>query len=266
MLVALAERLPVVALVAAGVHRRGGDRDGQRRTGAGRAPRGRRGAELVAAVPLPGGRRARRRPGGGSGFDVVFQEDTRYHHLAVVDDGESSRYLPRFDNSFQSGMTIGRPFETRFRYTDYSAVQPGRPERPLRRPRRRLRAEALLARLPLARPAGRRARPGRRRRRPAVLRDAGPPAPQGRRGGRPPLPAAERAPLRRDRTRRVLLRLDPVPPRDPRVRRARARPARAGRRRRRERDRLGRGARLEALPAPSSARTGPRSRRSRSAR
>jgi spermidine synthase len=52
------------------------------------------------------------------GFDVVFQQDTRYHHLAVVDDGSGSRYL-RFDNSFQSGMTIGRPFATLFRYTDY---------------------------------------------------------------------------------------------------------------------------------------------------
>ncbi|MGE5689597.1 MAG: fused MFS/spermidine synthase [Pseudomonadota bacterium] len=52
------------------------------------------------------------------GFDVVFQADTRYHHLAVVDDGAGSRYL-RFDNSFQSGMTIAKPFDTRFRYTDY---------------------------------------------------------------------------------------------------------------------------------------------------
>lgn len=53
----------------------------------------------------------------GSGFDVVFQRDTSYHHLAVVDDAES-RYL-RFDNSFQSGMIKSDPFETRFDYTDY---------------------------------------------------------------------------------------------------------------------------------------------------
>lgn len=52
------------------------------------------------------------------GFDVVFQRDTRYHHLAVVDDPEGSRYL-RFDNSFQSGMYVDRPFATRFGYTDY---------------------------------------------------------------------------------------------------------------------------------------------------
>jgi spermidine synthase len=52
-----------------------------------------------------------------SGFDVLFQRDTSYHRLAVVDD-EDSRYL-RFDNSFQSGMVKGDPFETRFDYTDY---------------------------------------------------------------------------------------------------------------------------------------------------
>ncbi|HSC93129.1 MAG TPA: fused MFS/spermidine synthase [Gaiellaceae bacterium] len=52
------------------------------------------------------------------GFDVVFQRDTRYHHLAVVDDVDGSRYL-RFDNSFQSGMWLARPFDTRFAYTDY---------------------------------------------------------------------------------------------------------------------------------------------------
>jgi spermidine synthase len=51
------------------------------------------------------------------GFDVVYRRDTRYHGLAVVDD-EESRYL-RFDNSFQSGMYLDRPFATRFEYTDY---------------------------------------------------------------------------------------------------------------------------------------------------
>jgi spermidine synthase len=53
----------------------------------------------------------------GSGFDVVFRKDTQYHGLAVVDDADS-RYL-RFDNSFQSGMWLDRPFATRFDYTDY---------------------------------------------------------------------------------------------------------------------------------------------------
>jgi spermidine synthase len=51
------------------------------------------------------------------GLDVVFRKDTRYHGLAVVDDADS-RYL-RFDNSFQSGMFLDRPFATKFEYTDY---------------------------------------------------------------------------------------------------------------------------------------------------
>lgn len=51
------------------------------------------------------------------GLDVVFARDTRYHRLAVVDD-DDSRYL-RFDSSYQSGMWLGRPFATRFAYTDY---------------------------------------------------------------------------------------------------------------------------------------------------
>ena len=51
------------------------------------------------------------------GFDVVFQKDTQYHRLAVMDD-DDSRFL-RFDNSFQSGMYRGRPYATRFAYADY---------------------------------------------------------------------------------------------------------------------------------------------------
>jgi spermidine synthase len=51
------------------------------------------------------------------GFEVVYRKETRYHGLAVVDD-DQSRYL-RFDNSFQSGMWLDRPFATRFEYTDY---------------------------------------------------------------------------------------------------------------------------------------------------
>ncbi|MDQ3893877.1 MAG: fused MFS/spermidine synthase, partial [Actinomycetota bacterium] len=52
-----------------------------------------------------------------NGFDVVFQKDTQYHRLAVVDD-QRTRYL-RFDSSFQSGMDLDRPFATEFEYTDY---------------------------------------------------------------------------------------------------------------------------------------------------
>jgi len=51
------------------------------------------------------------------GFRVRFTKDTRYHRLAVVDDRDS-RFL-RFDSSFQSGMFLGRPYATRFGYTDF---------------------------------------------------------------------------------------------------------------------------------------------------
>lgn len=51
------------------------------------------------------------------GFRVVLSRDTQYHRLAVVEDTDS-RYL-RFDNSFQSGMYVDRPFATRFAYSDF---------------------------------------------------------------------------------------------------------------------------------------------------
>ena len=53
----------------------------------------------------------------GEGFTIREAKETRYHRLVVADDGDS-RYL-RFDSSFQSGMYLGRPFATRFEYTDY---------------------------------------------------------------------------------------------------------------------------------------------------
>ena len=52
-----------------------------------------------------------------SGLNVVFRKDTQYHRLAVVED-ETTRTL-RFDSSYQSAMTLGRPFRTEFEYTDY---------------------------------------------------------------------------------------------------------------------------------------------------
>jgi spermidine synthase len=64
------------------------------------------------APPSSGGRLA-----GAEGFRVRFTKDTRYHRLAVVDDADS-RFL-RFDSSFQSGMYVGRPYATRFSYTDF---------------------------------------------------------------------------------------------------------------------------------------------------
>jgi spermidine synthase len=55
-------------------------------------------------------------PETGEGLRLRYAKDTRYHRLSVADDGRT-RYL-RFDNSFQSGMIIDRPFATAFEYTD----------------------------------------------------------------------------------------------------------------------------------------------------
>jgi spermidine synthase len=55
-------------------------------------------------------------PENSEGLRLRYAKDTRYHRLSVADD-DRLRYL-RFDNSFQSGMLIGRPFDTAFEYTD----------------------------------------------------------------------------------------------------------------------------------------------------
>ena len=117
VLVALAERLPVVAAVALGFTAAAAVAT------ASMAPEQGQRLEGVAAQNWSPVYRSRDEGSrdidqAAGGFDVVFEKDTRYHHLAVVDDGSGSRYL-RFDNSFQSGMAIDRPFETRFQYTDY---------------------------------------------------------------------------------------------------------------------------------------------------
>ena len=118
VLVALAERLPVVAIVAMAFTAAGAvatsslapDRGGQRLEGVA--------AQNWSPVYRSRTEGSREIDQAAGGFDVVFQRDTRYHHLAVVDDVDGSRYL-RFDNSFQSGMWLARPFDTRFAYTDY---------------------------------------------------------------------------------------------------------------------------------------------------
>ncbi|HWH05945.1 MAG TPA: fused MFS/spermidine synthase, partial [Gaiellaceae bacterium] len=51
------------------------------------------------------------------GYRILYSKDTQYHRVAVVED-ESTRYL-RFDASFQSGMFVDAPYETRFQYSDY---------------------------------------------------------------------------------------------------------------------------------------------------
>jgi spermidine synthase len=55
-------------------------------------------------------------PATGDGLRLRYAKDTRYHRLTVADGG-GTRYL-RFDNSFQSGMIISRPFATAFEYVD----------------------------------------------------------------------------------------------------------------------------------------------------
>jgi MFS family permease len=124
------------------------------------------------------------------GADVVYSKDTRYHRLIVVQSGGIRTLV--FDSLSQSAMRVGSPFATEYEYTDYlqlrPRIRPGRARRPVSRPRRRLRAEALLARPPAAPAAGRRDRPRCHRRRAPLLRRPARPPPADPRGGRPPLP------------------------------------------------------------------------------
>ena len=48
---------------------------------------------------------------------VVYQSQSLYHHIYVVDQGDV-RVL-RFDNAPQSGMYLGRPFDSAYPYPDY---------------------------------------------------------------------------------------------------------------------------------------------------
>ena len=166
--------------------------------------------------------------------------DTRYHRLFVADDERLA--LPPLRQLVPERHVPRRPVPDAVPYTDYLnlglAYNPDAKTDPLHRSRRRLGAEAACGATSRTSrcttveldpdvvdaaykwfelPRDDAAR-GRGRRRPAVSRTA-------------------RRALGRDRDRRVLLRLDPVPPRDPRVPRARAGAPRAGRRRRHERDR-----------------------------
>ncbi len=52
-----------------------------------------------------------------SGLKLRYAKDTRYHRLSVADD-QTNRYL-RFDNTYQSGMPLARPFGTSFQYADF---------------------------------------------------------------------------------------------------------------------------------------------------
>ena len=108
-------------------------------------------AQLVAGVPPAGaGGRIGEIEDTQTGYKILHTKDSQYHRIAVVED-DTSRYL-RFDSSFQSGMYVDDPFRTRFEYSDYLqlpfAYRAGDEAGALRRARRRLGAEAHLARLP----------------------------------------------------------------------------------------------------------------------
>jgi spermidine synthase len=55
-------------------------------------------------------------PPNTAGLRLRYAKDTRYHRLTVAEDA-TIRYL-RFDNSYQSGMIMARPFATAFQYAD----------------------------------------------------------------------------------------------------------------------------------------------------
>lgn len=57
--------------------------------------------------------------GGGT---VLFERDTAYHHILVVDRG-GQRHL-KFDNSWQSGMLLDDPFTLAYTYTHYFHLGP----------------------------------------------------------------------------------------------------------------------------------------------
>lgn len=52
-----------------------------------------------------------------SGNGVLYERDTLYNHIAVVQSG-SRRYL-RFDNSLQSAIDLNKPLDQVFRYTSF---------------------------------------------------------------------------------------------------------------------------------------------------
>ncbi len=115
-LFALAERLPITAAVAlaAAVFAGGAAVSLAPDTGG-------RIAEAEARNWSPLYRRAGsvlgQEPEEAAGLTLRYSKDTRYHRLTVAED-ETNRYL-RFDNSYQSGMPIARPFGTAFEYADY---------------------------------------------------------------------------------------------------------------------------------------------------
>ena len=175
----------------------------------------------------------------GTEFVVREARDTRYHRMFVLDD-EDQRYL-RFDNTFQSAMQLDDPYATVFTYTDY--LQLGLAYAPTTR-------NVLFIGLGGGSAVKRMWRDFPSLRLHAVEVDPDvdpccatllPPAtglpPRGLGPGRASVSPDERRAVGHDRDRRLLFRLDSVPPRNGPVLRARALATLARRRRGLERDR-----------------------------
>lgn len=69
------------------------------------------------AVPEAASRYAGTEWAWGVETKTIYEADSFYHHIRVVEGG-GSRFL-RFDRSWQSGMYINDPYRSRFEYTDY---------------------------------------------------------------------------------------------------------------------------------------------------
>lgn len=111
--VALSERVWLVAAAAIALAVAGGIAT------AGLAPDGTRRLTTAEATNWSPVTRERTRPNeslekASKALDAVYAKDTEYHRLLITEDG-TSRYL-RFDNSFQSGMSLTDPFESVFPY------------------------------------------------------------------------------------------------------------------------------------------------------
>ena len=56
-------------------------------------------------------------PTGPTGLGVIFQKESQYHRITVVDTA-TARFL-KFDNSYQTGMDKADPYRSYFQYADY---------------------------------------------------------------------------------------------------------------------------------------------------
>ena len=70
---------------------------------------------FVASVFLLPAMRTRFRP---EPRQVIFEADSAYHHIQVVDDTRANARFLNFNNYTESGISLAPPYETRLRYTD----------------------------------------------------------------------------------------------------------------------------------------------------